>query len=424
MTTDGLLESIQNMKSLEIIQQHPYKIWQGKDSRWRTYLPDFCHKDGRRLIAKSTRLKLDKAIVDDYRRRSEIGSMALMDFYPEWFDYKESITSSQSTMRRYEQYWKKYYCDSTIVTLPFAQLDVLKLTTWAHNTIKKHRLSAKEFGNMKVIINGCLKLAVQKGILASNPWLSVDINPKFFRVIHKKTNVSQVYLDTELPLLYNEILLDLKKHPERTDGLAILFNLQLGLRVGELVALKWIDIEDDYIHIQRMESRLEHRLADGTWGPTTYEVVEHTKTFEKGERLLYLTDDARQILNVVREVNKKYAYDDEFVFCDSDGRTKSRCISDKLERYCNHLNIPVKSTHKLRKTVASLLNASGVPLDEIRRILGHTDEKTTLKYIFNPFHAAETECRINNALTLSSGILESVTKCNQVQEKEKSPETA
>lgn len=49
---DGVLDKIIQMTRKEILAQHPYKIWQGKDGRWRTYL---CDKDGRRvLIAKST----------------------------------------------------------------------------------------------------------------------------------------------------------------------------------------------------------------------------------------------------------------------------------------------------------------------------------------------------------------------------------
>ena len=49
-----------------------------------------------------------------------------------------------------------------------------------------------------------------------------------------------------------------------------------------------------------------------------------------------------------------------------------------------------KSTHKMRKTYASKLNANGVPLDAIRELLGHSELSTTLGYIYNPLTESET----------------------------------
>ncbi len=57
-----------------------------------------------------------------------------------------------------------------------------------------------------------------------------------------------------------------------------------------------------------------------------------------------------------------------------------------------------KSTHKMRKTFASNLNASGVPLDCIRELLGHSNLNTTLGYIYNPLTEKETYDLISKAL--------------------------
>ena len=47
------------MKRKELLEKHPYKIWQGKDGKWYTYLPD--DNKGRTLKKKTTL----KAIEDD-----------------------------------------------------------------------------------------------------------------------------------------------------------------------------------------------------------------------------------------------------------------------------------------------------------------------------------------------------------------------
>ena len=37
--------SMEAMKRKELLDKHPYKIWEGKDGKWYTYLPD--EKKGR-----------------------------------------------------------------------------------------------------------------------------------------------------------------------------------------------------------------------------------------------------------------------------------------------------------------------------------------------------------------------------------------
>ena len=62
------------------------------------------------------------------------------------------------------------------------------------------------------------------------------------------------------------------------------------------------------------------------------------------------------------------------------------------------MGVSTKSSHKIRKTYASNLNAKGVPLDCIREELGHADASTTLAYIYNPLTETETYNLIVSAL--------------------------
>ncbi|WP_092249297.1 tyrosine-type recombinase/integrase [Lacrimispora sphenoides] len=78
-----------------------------------------------------------------------------------------------------------------------------------------------------------------------------------------------------------------------------------------------------------------------------------------------------------------------------------------MRRACVEANITQKSTHKIRKTFASKLDANGVPTDEIRILLGHTDTQMTLGYIYNPLPKNETLEMIRNAFLM-------LTRCSQV----------
>lgn len=95
---------------------------------------------------------------------------------------------------------------------------------------------------------------------------NVTISVKFRQVV-KKTGKTETYNTEELAQLNN--YLD-GMYAETNDAvfLAVKLNFMLGLRVGELVALKPGDIENDMIHVIREEIR------DQT--TNTYEVVEHT----------------------------------------------------------------------------------------------------------------------------------------------------
>lgn len=159
-------------------------------------------------------------------------------------------------------------------------------------------------------------------------------------------------------------------------------NFLLGLRVGELVALKWEDYCNiNHLHIVREEVRNQDT--------NTYEVVEHTKS--NRDRFVVLVPKAINLLQKIEHIG-------EYIFIKNGKRITSRQVAYVLEKYAERQGLTTKSTHKMRKTFASNLNASGVPLDCIRELLGHRNLNTTLGYIYNPLIEKETYSLISNAL--------------------------
>ena len=164
--------------------------------------------------------------------------------------------------------------------------------------------------------------------------------------------------------------------------LAVKINFMLGLRVGELVALKWEDFFDEkYLHIVREEIR--NQVTNEIY------VVEHTKTNK--DRFVILVPKAIDIL-------KKIEPQGNYIFMRDGERITSIRIASVLRKYARYQGVIVKSSHKMRKTFASNLNAAGVPLDCIRELLGHSSLSTTLGYIYNPLTEDETYNLIEKAL--------------------------
>lgn len=176
--------------------------------------------------------------------------------------------------------------------------------------------------------------------------------------------------------------------------LAIVFNFYLGLRVGELVALKWSDIDNNYLHVNHMEIAKYIIKDNGDVIKNGCEVVEYVKS-DAGVRDLYLTKEAREILKLVKRRSMEFGYFDEdyiFVSSQSSSRLTTGSINKYLYGLCDEINISRKSSHKIRKTYISSLFDGGLNINKIREIAGHEDEKTSLNnYCFDRRTDTDTE---------------------------------
>lgn len=286
MSKEDVLNIVTKMKNEKIIKEHQehYEIWQGTNNgRWYTYLPDKEKKDGRRLIAKSSKEKLTEAIIEYYTTdtiKFEMTKITLATLYKEWLPYKAKHIPSTRSLRIIDEFWKKYYANTLIINIPIINLRKLDLDNWAHDIIHRFDMTKKEYYNMAIIFRQSLDYAVEKDILPINPFNSFKIDSKLFRKFKKKPSNTQVFLTDEQPLIEDTAFQDFSESGY-TACLGIPLSRQLGTRIGEIVALEWNDINDevqDYIHIQRMESKEEKQDEQGNWIPANIIVAEHTKS--------------------------------------------------------------------------------------------------------------------------------------------------
>ena len=114
--------------------------------------------------------------------------------------------------------------------------------------------------------------------------------------------------------------------------------------------------------------------------------MPYTKGAE-GDREVFLTEEASKIVKTAKEYQETHNLpSDEFIFRTSDSTLSSlyKAIERCFRKYCELANIPQKSSHKARKTVASKLLNNGMSVNTVRQILGHRDERTTFNnYIFD-----------------------------------------
>lgn len=393
---DDVQEKMREDERQRILKKHPYSVfYDEKDNRWKTTIPDETKKNGRRLIARRDKAKLENEIIE-YYSGIEDGEYikehipTLENLFPKWLKYKSSHTDATSYSRRIMTDWNKFYKDTDIVSIPIKDLKYLTLDEWAHNIIKQYSLNKKQYYNMTVIMRQCLDYAIELGLIELNPFNRVKIQKTLFTKKEKPTNESQVFLTNEQKLLCDEAAKKFSIRDWCTTPLMILLNFQIGVRIGELVALKWIDIEGDYLHIQRMEQSafkiVEQENTDIDIERDGFIVVPHTKS-SAGDRLIYLNTNAKGILKLINTINIKYGYyDDGYIFIASRQGTRgtSRTITKYLGSLCLSSGITNKSNHKIRKTQISAMFDNHININTIREQAGHEDERTSLNnYCFD-----------------------------------------
>lgn len=392
---------IEKMANKKYLEQHSFEIWQGTDTRWRTYLPDNTKKSKRRLIAKSTREKIETEIINYYKGLDESVSqkkITLRTFYQTWLNYKKLKTASSMYIRRIHSDWENYYLNDSLIDVPLVKLNYDILEEWALKKIQDNHLTKKQYYNMAVIIRQSLDYAVQKNLIDSNPFQTVQIDRKLFCHTQKPFDETQVFLTTEQPEIEKEAFEDFQQ-TQNVACLAIPLLFQTGLRLGEIVALKSSDISGDYLHVQRMEVRTTEQLPDGSWSAQHFKVVDHVKS-EAGNRKLYLTSSAKEIIQRIKTCNQEHGYqDNDYLFLNANGRIHAKSVDGRIRKYCRHVGIAEKGSHKTRKTYISTLIDAGININEIRKQVGHADERTTYNnYCFNRVPQSETNNLLENAL--------------------------
>jgi integrase len=112
-------------------------------------------------------------------------------------------------------------------------------------------------------------------------------------------------------------------------------------------------------------------------------------------------------IDVTRQANianNEYCKDG-YIFVKNHKNINHYSIQAMILRGCNHVNMDVKTSHKIRKTYISTLIDSGLNIDAIRRFAGHSDERTTYgNYCYNRLTNRQTEEVIEEALNVQKVI--------------------
>lgn len=368
-------------KRKEAIDRHPYKIWEGANGRFYTYLPD---KDKKRVLkSRGSRKKIEDCVYEYWKK--EIDNPTIFDVYQEWIG--EKLSREEITITTKNRYDRQY--NETMIEFGKRRIKSVEeydIEKFVLNAIHSHRMTAKGFSNLRTIIFGIFKLAKKKKYITysiTEVIADIEISKKMFKKNIKEDD-ELVFMDDEKKKLFNYF--ENKEMDLKDLGILLLF--YTGMRPGELSAIQWEDVAENAINVHRTEIRYENE--DGKY---VYEVRDFPKT-EAGIRKVIIPNSSLWILEKIRELNPKGKY----VFEQNGVRIRTCIFDDRLRRICDKLEIKEKSLNKIRKTYATTLIDKKVDESLIISQMGHTDIETTKTYYY----------KNNKSLEQKSAIIDSV----------------
>lgn len=211
-------------------------------------------------------------------------------------------------------------------------------------------LSAKTVRNMNQVISSAMNLAIDQKLIATNPTDGCAL-PK---LEHKEMKT----------LSAEQLAVFLREARER--GVFELYYIELatGLRRGELLGLKWedIDLEGGTIQVRRQIARI-----DG-------EVVEAPLKTKNSYRSVSIRQDAVELL---REQRRKT--NSQYVFPSPTGDPISPdSVLHMLHRVLKRAGLPKIRFYDMRHTFATVALQNGVDIKTVSRMLGHYSAGFTL----------------------------------------------
>lgn len=370
-------EQIEMSKRKELLEKHPYKIWEGKENKWYTYLPD--EKKGRIQRERKSQKEIEDLVVGYWKEQEE--NPSLIEVFNEWNDRRLEIKKiSNATHLRNKQVFSRHYKEFGKKKIKMVKED--EIQDFLEEQVSDKELTAKGFSNLKTITRGLLKRAKKRKLISFNVeelFQDLDTSDTDFRKVIKE-DYEEVFNEEEMPLMINYL-----KENLDAKNIGILLMFATGIRVGELVALKHEVFDENTFKVRRTETRFM-----GEDGKYIYAVKEFPKS-EAGVRTVVIPDDYTWLCSKIKLLNPF----GEYIFVDDHGkRMTTNCIRRRQERNCKKLGIYRKSPHKIRKTYGTILLDHKVDNRLIMEQMGHTDIACTENYYHRNRRSIDTKSQI------------------------------
>lgn len=306
-------------------------------------------------------------------------NITLSEWLYKWLrDYAE-LSVRPSTYISYEGYVYNHI-NPVMGNMPIQQITPVMIQNFYNQKFESGRidgnggLSPKTIRNMHNMLHQSFEQAKINGLLVANP-SDGAVTPK------------QVKKEMRVLSLNEQMALMNVLHLHRL-GFAIMFDLATGLRVGELCALRWSDVNFNRktIKISRTLQRIKKSMAERINGENTTAIIEGNVKTSSGFREIPLPDKIFSRLlehqqNQIAEMNYygPMYQNHGYIFTMPLGTcVEPHIMRDTFNYLLKAANIEHANFHALRHTFATRAIENGVNIKTLSDILGHSQVQITM----------------------------------------------
>lgn len=301
--------------------------------------------------------------------------MKFEDLAWDWYDNKKKFIK-ESTEAYYAFELQNYIIPAfgeTDIEKMSEELVQKKVYEWQTETNIHDKIIKKStISNLVMLTKQIMKYGVKKNLIS--PFvMEISYIPE------KQNNKNKVFTDDEQDAIIKAVISDLS-----FKSFGILLSLNTGIRIGELCALHWSDIDctQNIITIQNTLQRVYNKESF----PSTKIIVGIPKT-EKSARSIPLSEKLQEAMKSLPGINEQgYVLTNSPSFMEP--RTYRRFYASFLIKH----NIEYLNFHSLRHSFATRLIQKGADYKCVSELLGHTNINTTMNMYVHPDLKQKREC--------------------------------